>query len=200
MERSTFLPRLDEETRAYHADADAPWLALTGPGLRHDDYIRHLALTYGFVAPVESALLYTSNIRHLVSHDRTRCGLLAQDLLVLGLTPSQITALPQCFSIAEFDDAAEALGWLYVVERATLFHEGVCRNVIESIPSAANATSYLSAAQYDADARWQVLAATLDELAATRGLADRVVRGTEHAFRRLHDWNETAQREVRSTG
>lgn len=201
MERSDLLARLDEETRAHHEVADAPWLALLAPDLRHDDYMRHLALTYGFEAPVESALLYSSGTRHLAgAHERLRCGHLAQDLIALGLTPSQITALPQCFSIAEFDDATEALGWLYVVERTTLYHEPIRCNVLERLPSAHHATSYLGAAHNNVEARWLALAAALNELATTPASADRVVHGAEHAFRRLEDWNETARSELRSVG
>lgn len=200
MERSTLLPRLDAETRAHHAHADAPWLALLAPDLRREDYVRHLVLTYGFEAPVESALLYTSGVRTLVgAHDRARCGLLAQDLLALCLTPAQITALPQCFSIAEFDDAAEALGWLYVIERTTMHHDAVRCNVLDRVASARGATSYLAAAQHNADDRWQLLATALDELAPTKAMADRVIEGAEHAFLRLQDWNATTRPEWNAT-
>lgn len=198
MDRTSVMFRLDVETRAYHPHADAPWMTLLSSDLRHEAYIRHLVLTYGFEAPVESVLMYTASLRHLVTaHERTRSGLLAQDLIALGLTPAQVTALPQCFSIVEFDDAAEALGWLYVIERTTMYHEAIRRHVVERLPTARSATAYLSAAQHNAKGRWCGLAGALEELASA---ADRVIRGAEHAFRRLYDWHETGLHDRQRTG
>ena len=195
------LSRLNAETREHHAHADAPWLALLAADVRRQDYIRQLVVTYGFEAPVESALSYTPGLASIVKlRDRARSGMLAQDLLGLGYTPLQVTELPQCFSIMSFEDVAEALGWMYVVERATLHHDPVRRNVRQRIPTARHATSYLAAAGSLAGTRWQALGIVLDKHAATAAIAARIVTAAEHAFRRLRDWIETNQTELRSTG
>ena len=195
------LLRMNAETRAHHAHADAPWLALLAVDVRRHDYIHRLVVTYGFEAPVESALSYTQGLAAIVKlRARAHSGLLAQDLLVLGRTPAQVTDMPQCFSITTFDDVAEALGWLYVVERATLHYASVRRNVIQRLPNARKATSYLAASGSVTAVRWQVLGAVLDEHATTEAIAARIVTAAEHAYRRLHDWIETNATYMRSVG
>ena len=200
-EASATLARLNQDTRAHHAAADAPWLALLGTEVRRKDYIRHLVITYGFEAPLEGAFAYSIGLRAVVNlRERTRSGLLAQDLLALGSSPAELSALPQCFSIVPFADVAEALGWLYVVERATLHHVSVRRNLVQRIPDIRHATSYLSAAGSVAGARWQALGVALDELATTESITDRIVTAADHAFRRWRDWLELNQPELRSVG
>ena len=195
------LLRLNEVTEPHHERADAPWLALLAPDVRREAYIRQLVATYGFEAPIESALSYTKGLCAVVKlRERARSGLIAQDLLVLGLTPTEVTELRQCFSIASFEDIGEALGWLYVVERAALHHEKVRRNISQRIPSARKATSFLAAAGSIAGRRWQALGMVIDKYATTTLIADRIVTAADNAFRRLHLWNETHHSDVRSEG
>jgi heme oxygenase len=201
MDDSAMLLRLNAETHAHHSHADAPWSALLAPDVRLQDYIHQLVVTYGFEAPVESALSYTKGLSTIVKlRERARSGLLAQDLLALDHSAAQVTELPQCFSIAEFDDLTDALGWLYVVERATLHHDSVRRNVMHRIPSARRATSYLAASESIAGTRWQALGRVLDKHAMTDAIADRIVIAADHAYRRLCDWIEKNQAELRSAG
>lgn len=195
------LSRLNAETGVHHARADAPWLALLAADVRRANYIRQLVLTYGFEAPIESALSYTPGLVNIIKlRERARSGLLAQDLLALGLSPVQLTELPQCFSIMSFDDVAEALGWLYVVERATLQHDLVGNNVVHRIPAARKATSYLAASGSSALTRWQALGRALDRNAPTPAIADRIATAADRAFRQLHTWIDTNETELRSVG
>src|SRR5687768_7558155 len=125
---SDALLRLDLETRSVQSAAERTWVRVISdePASEHD-YTRALVRIYGFEAPLEAALAYTPNFEALVDMvGRYRSGLIAQDLLTLGLTPAQVAAIPQCM-IAPFAGVTEALGWLYVHERATLCHERVRR-------------------------------------------------------------------------
>src|SRR5687768_9968849 len=107
-----------------------------------------LARTYGFVAPFESACKYTPGLgRVLDFRTLTRAGLIAQDLLALGVTPSQVSTVTQCESITPFTDVPEALGWFYVVERSTLLHDGIRRHLLGRLPEVSPAVAYLS--EYD---------------------------------------------------
>ena len=195
------LARLNAVTHPHHASADASWLALLRTDVGRMDYMRQLVVTYGFEAPLESALSYTRGLAGLLNlRARSRCGLLVQDLLALGHTPADVTGLPQCFSITAFEDIAEALGWLYVVERASLHHEPIRRNVTLRGPAARNATSYLTACGSIAGARWQAFGRALDTHATSDTIAERIVAATEHAYRRLYDWNDTQTSQLRSVG
>lgn len=199
-EPSSILAELNYETRAYHAAADLPWLALLAPNVRRDDYARQLVLTYGFEAPLEGAFAYTDGLRGLIRlRERSRCGLIAQDLLALGRTPAQLARLPQCEEISPFQHAAEAFGWMYVTERATLLHTSVRRNLLQRLPEARLSTSYLAAAGSVAGARWQQLGIVLDQFATTDELAARIALAANTAFRCWLQWMEAKQRTASTT-
>jgi heme oxygenase (biliverdin-IX-beta and delta-forming) len=183
------LHRLNDETRSRHSAADAPWLALMRVDVSREDYIRQLAITYGFEAPLESALAYTEGLSAVVGlRERVRAGLIARDLLELGIKPSSLSELPQCCSITPFQDVADALGWMYVVERATLYHESVRRCLLRRLPDTRRAMAYLGAAGSIAGARWQSFGLALDEVVANDVIAVRVAAAADHAFRRWRDW------------
>ncbi len=186
---SSTLTGVDQRTQAHHGAADASWLALLSADVRRTDYIHQLIITYGFEAPLECAFAYTPRLAGVIElRDRARSGLLLQDLLGLGHASSQLARLPQCFSIAPFEDVAEALGWLYVVERPTLQHSLVRRNLLQRFPDLRTSCSYLAGAGSLAAARWQALGVALDRFATTDEIAARIALGANHAFRRWLDW------------
>lgn len=196
---SATLNRLNVETRSHHVDADAPWLALMRVDVRRQDYIHQLAVTYGFEAPLEGALAYTEGLSAVIgTRERVRAGLIAQDLLALGIKPSSLSELPQCFSITPFQDITDALGWMYVVERATLHHDSVRRSLLQRLPDARSASAYLGAAGSVAGTRWQSFGRALDEYVASDEIADRVVSAADHAFRRWRDWLDVCLTEQRN--
>jgi heme oxygenase (biliverdin-IX-beta and delta-forming) len=184
---STMLNRLEIETRDQHADVDGYWLDLMASGVTRDHYRLHLMKVYGFEAPIESALAYTP---HLITdrRERTRSGLIVQDLLALGITPGRITALPQCTSIGQFDDPAEALGWKYVIERPTQLHSAIKRNVVSRVADVANACAYLSSCDGIAAARWQQFGALLDEVAKRPGTGERIIASAKTGFAAMSRW------------
>ena len=201
MSNSATLSRLDTETKRHHVDADRPWLSLTSADLSREAYVRQLVVTYGFEAPLEAAFAYTKGLARLVGiRGRARAGLLAQDLLALHVPPMRITELPHCFSITPFPDPAEAFGWMYVVERATLLHDSVRRHLLRRLPEARHACHYLSAYEGIVAARWNALGEALDQYARTEDVQNRIALAADDAFRRWRDWSETTHSEMRSAG
>jgi len=145
MQPSRMLTRLNLETRAHHPEADYPWLELVSLQASRAQYIDQLVATYGFEAPVEAALVLTPHLADvMVLRQRARSGLIVEDLLTLGFSPAKIARLPQCRRIAPFRDAAEALGWIYVLERSTLLHDTVRSHLASRIPTVST-WAYLSA-------------------------------------------------------
>ena len=186
---SPALLRLNLETRAFHASADEGWLSLLGADASRWDYVRQLIATYGFEAPVEAALAYTPGLKQAIDlRGRSRAGLLAQDLLALGLSASELARLPQCFPIAPFSGVVEALGWLYVAERATLLHDSIRRAIAKRIPDVAHACSYLSAYEGVANARWLELGHVLDRAAPDARATNELVTAACAGFRCLLAW------------
>ena len=183
------LERLDMETRAYHAEVDAYWLDLMAADVTLGQYRSQLIRVYGFEAPLESAFAYTPNLTLADRRDRTRSGLLAQDLLALGITPAKITALPQCNDITPFRDPAEALGWKYVAERPTQLHNAIRRHLVTRLSDTASACAYLSACDGLAAARWQQLGVLLDEVTQHNAEAtEQIVTSAKTAFACMSAW------------
>ena len=198
---STLLMKLNVSTRHWHARLDEPWLDLLQPHGGRAEYLGQLVRVYGFVAPFESACKYTPGVgRALDFRQLTRAGLIAQDLLGLGLSPSQLTILPQCDSITPFTDLAEALGWLYVIERSTLLHDGVRRHLIERLPELAGACAYLS--QYDGrvNEHWLTFGRMLDRVGSAHEVAHTIVTAAHNAFDVAQRWFSNARSEMRSVG
>jgi heme oxygenase (biliverdin-IX-beta and delta-forming) len=185
------LMRLNVETRAQHPDADWPWLDVMAAGGSRVRYIDHLVAVYGFEAPVEAALALTPHLSEIISlRPRARSGFIVEDLLALGITASKLARTPQCREILPFRDPAEALGWLYVIERSTLLHEAVRQHLTARMPSVSS-WSYLSAYRGIATQRWQELGQALDAFAITPTSGDAIVEAAHLAFDRQRAWFAT---------
>lgn len=188
---SQMLTRLNLATRALHPEADALWVELLSLGPRPDQYASTLVMAYGFEAPVEAALGLTRGVNAVVPlRQRARTGLIVQDLLTVGYTASRIARLPQCCQIVPYRSVAEALGWLYVVERATLLHDTVRRHLEVAIPSM-QAFSYLRAYEGHAGQRWQELGQVLDHVATDPDIEQQILAAARDAFATQRDWMST---------
>jgi heme oxygenase len=182
----TMLARLDVETRAYHASADGLWRDLMEGSATPATYMHQLVRVYGFEAPLEAALAYTPGLVSVFDiRSRVRSGLIARDLLELGISAAKIAEVPSCM-IAPFAGVAEALGWLYVFERSASLHEPVRRYLVARFPRLARATSYLAASA--GDTRRNEYADALEPYVRTRALQQQVVNGARDAFRCELDW------------
>ena len=176
------------ETRSEHPDADNAWLELMSVDATRSQYVDQLVSTYGFEAPVEAAFLMTSQLADVVVlRDRARSTYIVEDLIALGLSPAKIAQLPRCHHIESFADPAEAFGWMYVLERATLLHEAVRAHIAARLPTA-RGWSYLSAYQGVASARWHELGCALDTFATTEASSDGIIAAARKAFAALSEW------------
>lgn len=194
---SRTLVQLELETRPYHADLDTVWADLLAPGLTVARYKAHLSRVYGFEAPLEAALAYTPHLSSLIElRSRFRSGLIVEDLLALGAKPGVLAQAPQCM-IAPFRGAAEALGWMYVLQRFTLRHDVTRGQLVSQLPEAAEATAYLAAYGASVGARWNDLGRTLDQVARTPQIEHQVLSSAHDAFRRALDWYDARARIAR---
>lgn len=185
------LLRLNVETRAQHPEADDPWLDLMSVGGTSLRYLDHLVTVYGFEAPVEAALALTPHLSEVIAvRPRARSGFIVEDLLALGITPSKLARMPQCREILPFRDVADALGWMYVIERSTLLHEAVRLHIASRLPGI-TAWSYLNAYRGIASERWQGFGEALDSYAITPASGEAIVAAARAAFDRQRDWFAT---------
>jgi heme oxygenase (biliverdin-IX-beta and delta-forming) len=131
--------------------------------------------------------------------ERTKAGYLAQDLMALGLRPSVIAELPQCLAVPQFRGAAEALGWMYVVERKTLAHSVMRRHLLTRLPrEMRNSSTYLSSYAGVVGSRWRKFGATLDDVAHMREIANRVLDAANEAFRVQRRWIQQDTQDTRA--
>jgi heme oxygenase len=187
-ESGGLLFELDEATRHWHADVDEPWLSLLRDDVTQHDYRAQLVRMHGFEAPFEAACAYTPQLwRAVEMRQLTRAGRIAQDLLALGMKPSEVAALPQCFSITVFKDVAEAIGWLYVVERTTLHHAALRRHVLRHVDDANRACAYLSVVEDTAE-HWRRFGRTLDRVALQGPSAIEVIDAAHAGFACMQQW------------
>jgi len=200
---SPMIERLNEDTRLHHARAGADVDALFRPNVTSTQYMLFLMRAYGFEAPLDAAVAMTPRLEVVLDpRPRARAGLLAQDLMALGVRPAEVTDLPMCLAIPQFRGAAEALGWLYVVERTTLAHDLLRRHLATRLPlEMDSAAAYLSSYAGVVGKRWQELGAALDHVSEHPAIADRVVASAEEAFRCRQSWStQDAASLARSVG
>ncbi|HEU0033073.1 MAG TPA: biliverdin-producing heme oxygenase [Kofleriaceae bacterium] len=196
---SWMIARLNEETRGRHAEADADFDILFRDDASSTHYMLFLMRVYGFEAPLESSLSMTPTLDLLIDlRERQKAQYLAQDLLALGLRPSEVAEVPQCLFIPQFRGAAEALGWMYVIERSTLAHSVIRRHLLTRLPrEMQKASAYLQGYSGVVGTRWREFGAVLDEVAKVPAIADRIVDAAQEAFRTQRRWIEQDQADAR---
>jgi len=193
------LDRIDAETRELRADGLAQ--ARLGDTLSVDRYIRFLSQSYGFVQPLERALLRTRDFERVLDARRMRKHeLIARDLDVLGLARGTVETLPQCTAIPWFDDVRDALGWAWVIEHATLAHMGLFHLVARALPGeAAFAATYLKCYFGAVGEMWRSFGEALDDAARTPDQAQRIVDAAKQGLRASRRWWQSHERRRRTT-
>jgi heme oxygenase len=189
----TTLALLDRETRTFHAEANLCWdRLLHGSDTTRDKYLRQLTVTYGFESSFEAACSCTPGVGDVIDLcGRWRSGLIAQDLLALGCTVDDVKAIRR-YSMAPFQDAAEALAWMYVVERPTLIHGHVRGELASRFVDVARATSYLRAYEGTESKRRAELGIALDQLCVSDKLCKRVIKAAGAGFHAMIEWQRTS--------
>ena len=112
--------RLKRETTAVHQHLEAQ-LGLLNPGLDVHRYLRALEAFYGFYVPVEAAVRRRAAVESPLGFPlRARAELIERDLLALGQSRANITALPLCSDRPDLSSVEDLAGCLYVLEGACL--------------------------------------------------------------------------------
>jgi len=187
------LNRLNLETRLHHGEADADVDEYVfRPRVTAGDYRTFLQRVYGFVAPLEAALLSAPGLHDVVDvRARAKAPLIAADLLALGMTLDEIQQLPQCTSIPAFRGPASALGWMYVVERP-LLSAAVIRGHLATYlqTEMACASSYFLCYQGQVGTMWRELGVAMDTVAYSPAIEDRIIAGACDGFRMVARWRK----------
>lgn len=188
---SWMLARLKRETFVHHAAADSDRLSLLSADGR--TYVSQVSRIFGFEWPFETALATTPDIADVCEvRARTKIRLLKSDLGGLGVLAT--SDVPR-FRMSPFRHVAEALGWLYVVERNSLLHGVIHRHLSNRLPEQLRAGgSYVAFYERAAHQSWRKLGIALDLAACSAQLADRIVASANDAFRAQRHWYDEAIR------
>jgi heme oxygenase len=181
------LERLHAETETFHDEADEDAHQLFGR-IAVADYWRFLARTYGFVLPVELAILAAPRVGGVLDVRRFhKHHLLRQDLLGLGMRPEEIEQLPRC-AVPVLDGPDEALGWAFLIERTTLGHTKLFHHLATVMPGEVAFTStYLKCYFGAVGEMWRSFGNALDGVSEP-SRANTVVEAAKTAFRVLRAW------------
>jgi heme oxygenase len=145
--------------------------------------------TFGFVAPYEAACRYAPDIEGVLGGRQvSRAGLIAQDLLTLGLTPAQVARVRQCSSITTFRSVREALGWMYVIERATLLQDGIRRHLLICLSEIQEACAYLTAFDGRVGDHWNDFGRMLEHASQGSETADEIIGAAHAGFACAQQW------------
>jgi heme oxygenase len=195
---SGLIDRLAEETRSLQEEADGETDRLVSQGTL--DAYRHLLVsTYGFVSPLERSLADTTGVDKFLDPRRLRKHLLLEhDLEVLGT--KDLRALPQCMSIPWFDNVFDALGWAYVIERATLNHPNVFRRLALALPGeVAFASSFLKCYFGAVGEMWRSFCEDISNAAREPEQEARLVEAARSGYRHYKRWRHTLDGTVPAT-
>lgn len=184
------LKRLRTETRERHADLDQR-LPLVEPRLSRNDYRTILEGFYGYYAPLE-VKLFTSNVWAELTFDftgRQKVPRLENDLVALGKTAEELTRLPRCTELPKLDSIPRVLGYLYVIEGATLGGQVISRHLRANLAITPE-TGGAFFAGYGAatGAQWNVFRAMMTAAAERFGGQDEIVASANRTFETLHRW------------
>jgi heme oxygenase len=185
---------LSRETKHFHAAADNDRLAMLGLAADRAHYASFLTRVYGFEAPLEATLLMTDGLdQWLDMRDRGHLRLLRADLQALGF--NDLNALSRCPTISPFRHPAEALSWIYAVERNTLLQGLIERHLRSRLSEVLKAAGcYLAGQQRSNGQRIRELGTVMDRIAKDSVCAERIVVAAKAAFRTQHHWYEVAVR------
>lgn len=185
------LARLNEETQVHHAEADSDVdRYLFRSQVTAASYRTFLTRVYGFLAPLEPSLAMTPELDALVDiKGRAKTALVIHDLLALGLSMDDINQLPVGRTAPVFRHAAEALGWLYVIERP-LLSSAVIRGHLATYLRAemAYGSAYLACYAGHVGTMWRELGEVMNRVSKVSPNADRMIVGAHEGFRALARW------------
>lgn len=180
------LSHIGSETRSHHATADSDRLALMDVA-SVGEYHAFLARIYGFEAAVENAVSALSDLDLIRANTRSRLECLRADLVALGVHDVESVSTYRGIFIRT---AAEAAGWLFVLERQTLLAGLIRRYLANRIPDVISAAArYLDDASRNAGVRFRRFGDALGKLAQDgTAPAESVAVAAVCGFQHQHVW------------
>jgi heme oxygenase len=195
LNETSLRQRLRRETAAAHQHLEAQ-LALVDPGLDVRRYRRVLETFYGFYVPVEIDVTRVAAAGSPLGFQlRDRAGLIERDLLALGLSSTDLAALPLCRDRPELSSVEDLAGCLYVLEGACLGGQILTPLLHRRIGVAKESGAAFFAGDEERTLpRWTVIVAWLDGLPRTGASTAKVISAATSTFEAFARWAAVARR------
>jgi heme oxygenase len=160
-------------------------------GFSLKQYTDILAAFLGFFEPLENSLVPVLGDQALVIdiRHRMRTHLLRNDLRVLGVSRSAITAIPRCHQLPVLRDLSDGLGCLYVLEGSTLGGQLIARELSRcfNIDVNSGASFFLSHGNHTGE-MWAEFCAAVRLYVNDRFKRQAAVASAQNTFTRLDQW------------
>ena len=183
----SMMAELRESTRELHERAEAA-VALTRPGLGRDGYRRLLARFYGIYEPLEAELGRRVDLP-LDFEGRRKAHLIAADLGALGLSRTEVDALPRCAELPRLRGPHRALGCMYVLEGATLGGKIITRTVCAGLGVAPGSGCSFFASYGDRiGPMWKAFGAAVAAAPGVDAHRREVIAGARDTFATFERW------------
>lgn len=187
---SHLFERLHQTTRAAHRRLERQ-VDLYDPNFDIHHYRRLLQGFWGFYRPLERKLVVLAEdlLPSLYSQQKAKAPRLWQDLLSLGMTESDILALPLCGRLPVLPSAAQAFGVLYAIEGATLGGHAAIPYLREHLRiTPEQGGSFFNSYVPPMDQYWQEFQTALTEAVVDPRLEELTVQATIDTFECFEDW------------
>jgi heme oxygenase len=182
MTQHWMLDRLALATATHHAAVDEYRLALITPTVTAAAYRAFLVRSYAQEAPIEASFTLTTELDDVIDlRGRMRVKLLKNDLRAVGIPdPGRICVSRRA---RPFRSIPEALGWVYVLERASRINGVVRRHLERKLPELTRVAGMYLQSERGAGSRWSELGHILDQVATNDQTSDEIVAAAHAAFR-----------------
>jgi heme oxygenase len=195
-EAFVILQELKHATRVQHEQLEE----LVGPRLGFGDhaislgqYRTLLQEFWGFYAPLEARIWARPEwqTQPFSIAERQKLPRLAADLQALGMSASQLEALPQCHHLPSLDSWPQVLGAMYVLEGATLGGQIIARHLKQMLGiEGHNGAGFFNSYGAQVGPMWQAFGAFLNSqvLVLAPAQAQEVIQAANGTFGALAFW------------
>jgi heme oxygenase len=161
-------------------------------------YRRVLETFYGFYVPVEIDMTRLAATEPPLGFPlRTRAQMIERDLLVLGLSPAELAALPLCSDRPALSCVEDLAGCLYVLEGACLGGQVLTPLLHRRLGVAKDSGAAFFAGDGEFTLpRWTIVAAWLDGLPRAGASAPKIISAATATFDAFARWAAVARGEL----
>ncbi|MFT5207767.1 MAG: heme oxygenase [Candidatus Omnitrophota bacterium] len=187
------IEKLRLETRTYQSDLENCQLLsqLMRDNLTQEKYKAVLSKFFSYYSPIESNLISDTSIQADLPDIASRKKImhLFDDLIHLGLSGSDIKAIPMCSYLPDLSTPAKFMGYLYVTEGSAMGRQFVHKKLMSQLDlTEENGCSFFNAYGVENMDMWKTFCLKLNEFAQTHNCDEEIIQASKDAFQKLKTW------------